>query len=175
MKKNLPKMAMQRPITVAMIVITVIGLGFITAKRTPVEFLPSLNLPFLAVFIPYPGATPEQVEQEITIPAEGEFRTLPSLNQLYSSSNGDGVFLTFLFDWGTDMPQALADVRDRIERVRLVLPDAASQIYVRHFSSDTLPVMAVFIDQNTVVRIRSPLTARVPLSGVAHKSACYVS
>jgi HAE1 family hydrophobic/amphiphilic exporter-1 len=143
MKTNLPKLAMQRPITVAMVVVTVIGLGIITARRTPVDFLPALDLPFLAVFIPYPGATPEQVEQEITIPAEGEFRTLSSLNQLYSQSSGDGATLMFLFDWGTDMPQALADVRDRIERVRLVLPDAASQIWVRHFSSDTLPVMQI--------------------------------
>ena len=145
---KLPKLAMQRPITVAMVVITVIGLGIITANRTPVDFLPALDLPFLAVFIPYPGATPEQVEQEITIPAEGEFRTLSNLNQLYSSSSGDGAFLTFLFDWGTDMPQALADVRDRIERMRLVLPDSATQIYVRHFSSDTLPVMQIGLSRD---------------------------
>ena len=51
---KLPKLAMQRPITVAMVVITVIGLGFITANRTPVDLLPALDLPFLAVFIPFP-------------------------------------------------------------------------------------------------------------------------
>lgn len=143
MKFSLPAWAMSRPIAVSMIVITFIGMGVIASIRTPVEFLPEMDLPFLGVFIPYPGGSPAQVEQEIAIPAEGEFRTIRNLKHLYTNSNDEGCFVSFLFEWGTYMPDALAEVRDRIERLRLVLPRDADRIFVRHFSSDTLPVMQI--------------------------------
>lgn len=140
---SLPEFAMKRPVTVTMIVITIIGLGVIAVRRTAVEFMPPMDLPFLGAFIPYVGATPAQVEQEIAIPAEGEFRTLPNLDQLYTNSSGDGCFISMNFDWGTDMSEALADVRDRMERLRLVLPESADRVFVRHFKLETMPVMVL--------------------------------
>src|SRR5690606_11889663 len=93
-------------------------------------------------FVPYVGATPAQVEQEIAIPAEGEFRTIPGVRQLYTNSSGDGCFISLNFEWGTDMSRALADVRDRMERLRLVLPEGADRVFVRHFKLETIPVMS---------------------------------
>lgn len=140
---SLPEFAMKRPVTITMAVITVIGFGLIAAQRTAVEFMPPMDLPFLGAFIPYVGATPAQVEQEIAIPAEGEFRTLPNLRQMYTNSSGDGCFISLNFEWGTDMTQALADVRDRMERLRLVLPESADRVFVRHFKLETVPVMSI--------------------------------
>ena len=119
-RRSLPELAMSRPVTVSMLLITLIGLGAIAAQRTAVEFMPPMDLPFLGAFIPYLGATPAQVEQEIAIPAEGQFRTLPNLREMYTSSSGDGCFISLNFEWGTDMTDALSEVRDRMERLRLV-------------------------------------------------------
>lgn len=141
MRFSLPDLAIRRPITVVMLVVTCIGLGVIAARRVSVEFMPPMDLPFLGAFVPYFGATPEQVEQEIAIPAEGEFRTLPSLRRLRTSSSEQGCFIGMRFEWGTDMGEALAEVRDRMERLRLVLPDNVDRIYVRHFSLETIPIM----------------------------------
>ncbi len=133
---------MKHPVTVSMLVITVIGFGAIALRRTPVEFMPPMDLPFLGAFVPYIGATPAQVEQEIAIPAEGEFRTIPGVRRLYTNSSGDGCFISLNFEWGTDMSRALADVRDRMERLRLVLPEGADRVFVRHFKLETIPVMS---------------------------------
>ena len=132
---------MKRPVTITMLLITLIGLGVIAAQRTSVEFMPPMDLPFLGAFVPYFGATPAQVEQEIAIPAEGQFRTLPNLQQMYTNSSSDGCFISLNFDWGTNMTDALAEVRDRMERLRLVLPEDADRVFVRHFSLETIPVM----------------------------------
>lgn len=126
-----------------MLVITLICFGVLTAQRTAVTFMPPLDLPFLGAFIPYPGATPAQVEQEIAIPAEGEFGTLPSLRQIYTNSSSDGCFVSLNFESGTDMTTALGEVRDRIERLRMVLPEESDQIFVRHFSLESIPIMQV--------------------------------
>jgi len=140
---SLPRFAMRRPVTVTMLALTVIGLGAIAVRRTAVEFMPPMDLPFLGAFVPYAGATPAQVEQEIAIPAEGEFQTLPNLRQLYTNSSSDGAFISLNFEWGTNMTEALADVRDRMERLRLVLPEDADRVFVRHFKLETFPVLSV--------------------------------
>lgn len=164
---------MKRPITVTMLVITVICLGIIAGARIPLDFMPPIELPFLGVFIPYPGATPAQVEQEIAIPAEGEFRTLSKLRRLYSNSSGDGCFLHFMFEDGVNITDVLADVRDRIERLRLDLPDEVDRVFIRHFSSDQLPVMEIGLNRPGDERefahlVRTTLVPRLQrLEGVA--------
>jgi HAE1 family hydrophobic/amphiphilic exporter-1 len=142
MKFSLPRFAINRPVTISMLFITLLGFGGLAAVRIPVEFMPPMDLPFLGVFIPYPGATPAQVEQEIAIPAEGEFKTLPSLSQVYTNSNDGGCFVSLEFDWGMDMTDALAEVRDRIEQLRLTLPTEADRIFMRHFSLESIPIMS---------------------------------
>jgi len=143
MKRSLPALALARPVTVTMLLITLIGFGAITAVRIPIEFMPPMDLPFLGAFIPYPNATPAQVEQEIAIPAEGEFRTLPNLAEMYTNSSSDGTFISMRFEWGTNMTEAIAEVRDRIERLRLVMPEGADKIFMRHFSLESIPIMQV--------------------------------
>ena len=143
MKRSLPALALRRPVGVIMLVLCVMALGLIAVNRTPVEFLPPMDLPFLGAFIPYIGATPEQVEREIAIPAEGLFRTLPHLRRGRTTSDANGCFISLFFEWGTDMTDSLAEVRDRMERLRGELPEDAERIYVRHFSLDTIPVMQI--------------------------------
>lgn len=138
---NLPDFSMRHPVTVSMAVVTVIGFGLIALQRTSVEFMPPMDFPFLGAFIPYPGATPAQVEQEIAIPAEGEFQTISGLKHMFSNSSSEGCFIGVEFDWGVDMSQALADMRDRIERLRLVMPESADRIFVRHFKLESVPVL----------------------------------
>ena len=145
MKRSLPSIAMTRPIAVTMMVVTLIALGAIAGKRLSLEFLPAMEFPFLGCYIAYPGATPAQVEQEVAILAEGEFRTLRNLKNLYSYSNDGGCFIHFQFEFGTNMAEAQAEVRDRIERLRLELPPEADRVYMRYFDSDSMPIMEMGI------------------------------
>lgn len=143
MKSTLPEFAIRRPITVSMVVITVVGLGLIALDRTPIEFLPDLDTPFIGCYISYPGAIPSQVEQEVAIPAEGEFRTIPGMKQIFTHSSSSGCYVGMLFSWDADMADATAEVRDRIERLKLVLPQEIDQIFINRQSADSLPIMVV--------------------------------
>ncbi len=181
---SLPEFAMKHPVTISMIVLSVTGFGLISLQRTPAEFMPPMELPYLGAFIPYFGATPAQVEQEIAIPAEGEFQTLPGLRHMGTHSSGDGCFIELEFDGDIDMTQALADVRDRIERLRLVLPESADRIFVRHFKLESFPVLMIglssrgdydrfvdLVDRDLVPKIqRIEGVAEVELMGYDEKS-----
>lgn len=141
MKMGLPSLAIRRPITVLMVVITLLGLGGIAWSRIPLAFLPKMDFPFIICWIPYPGATPEQVENEVAIPAEGEFRTITQLKRISTTSDNEGCFIRMSFDFAADMDLASAEVRDRMERLKLRLPDGVDRLYLHRWSSDSFPIV----------------------------------
>lgn len=138
---SLPELSIRRPVTVIMLAISALCIGVIAFVRIPVEFMPKMELPFIGCFIPYPGATPEQVEAEVAIPAEGQFRTISHVRRITTTSNTNGCMVRILFDWDADMTVATADIRDRMERLKLELPDEIDRLMLRKFSSDSMPVM----------------------------------
>lgn len=138
---SLPELSVNRPVTVIMLAISALGIGMISLYRIPIEFMPKMELPFIGCFIPYPGATPEQVEAEVAIPAEGQFRTIPQVSRITTSSDTNGCMVRILFDMDADMTNATSDMRDRMERLKLELPDEIDRLMLRKFSSDSMPVM----------------------------------
>jgi len=140
---SLPTIALNRRVTVLMGLVTVIALGVIALQLIPMELIMKLEFPVIYVWIPYPGATPAQIEAEVAIPAEGEFRTIPALKQIFTNCNAAGCHISMRFDWDTDLAGAAADVRDRIERMRLRMPEGVERIFLRRSSSETWPVISL--------------------------------
>jgi len=173
-KLSLPDFALRRPVTVLMLSISFVGLGAIAWYQIPLKFLPRVEDPFIGCQIIYPGATPEQVEQQLAIPAEGEFRTIPGLKHIRSQSGSNGVFVAMIFEPETDMGTASADVRDRMERLKLELPPEVDRMIIHRSQSDALPVMFVGLFQDGDLRefvnrledLLQPALARV--DGVAN-------
>ncbi len=125
-----------------MLLATLVGVGIIACYRMPLKFLPEMDFPFIGCFIPYPGATPQQVEREIAIPAEGEFRTISGMKRVWSSSTGEGCRINMRFESNTNMATASAEVRDRIERLKLTLPKDVDRILLFRHNSNSIPIMA---------------------------------
>jgi len=151
MKKiSLPAIAVNHPITTLMLVTTLIGLGIISWRRLPIEFMIRQDFPMLHCYIPYPGAAPKQVENEVAIPAEGEFLTIPNLKNVTAYSNSGGCSILMQFDWETDMSTATADLRDRVERLKLELPQEIDYVFLRKFGSQDWPILvfALFQQEN---------------------------
>lgn len=103
MKLSLPTLAVRRPITTAMLLISVLVFGGIAAQRLPLAYLPELDVPFIGVRIPYPDSNPAQVEREIAKPVEEVLSTLSGIKKLRSSSDADGAWVQLRFDWGEDL------------------------------------------------------------------------
>lgn len=173
MRIPLPDISIARPVTVIMIAISLLVLGYISWNRIPLKFLPKVDRPYIGCFIPYPGGSPEQVEQQIAIPVEGEFRTIPGLRSISSTSSQNGCMVNLWFDLDTDMTVATADVRDRIERLKLILPQEVEKVVLQRFSSESIPVIAIGLfkaenEEDYVYLVRTSLVPRLKrLEGVA--------
>jgi HAE1 family hydrophobic/amphiphilic exporter-1 len=143
-----------------MVLLSVLILGGIAFYKTPLEFIMRIDVPFLWCYIPYPGATPQQVEQEVAVLAEGEFKTLRGLERVTTQSHNGGCNIALRFGWDADMGLATAELRDRIERLKLDLPQEIDRIFIRRFSTNQEPVLrfALFRDRDQDDLARSART-----------------
>jgi hydrophobic/amphiphilic exporter-1 (mainly G- bacteria), HAE1 family len=143
MKFTLPGFAIHRPITVIMLSLTMLGLGGIAWYRLPLNFLPRAESPFVLCIFPYPGAGPAQVEQQIAIPVEGEFRTIPGLSRIETISGSNNCKVAMLFSLDTQMSTVTGEIRDRIERLKLELPAEVDRVVMQRFNVDSFPIMVI--------------------------------
>ncbi|MBN2307574.1 MAG: efflux RND transporter permease subunit, partial [Candidatus Hydrogenedentes bacterium] len=173
MKRSLPTYALKHPVTVCTVIVALAVVAVIAWHLIQVELMISIDFMIVRCFIPYYGATPEQVESEVTIPAEGKFRTVPDLKRIASYSSGGGCSIEMIFDWDAEMSEILAEVRDRIERIKLVLPAEIDRLFLSRSNSLTQAMMSFTVfsegDQNELAQwARTRLHPRLMrLDGVA--------
>ena len=170
---SLPGFSIRHPVSILMVLVAVAGVGLIACFRMPLKFLPEMDLPYITCYLSYPGATPEQVEREVAVPAEGEFTTISHLQRISSNSNSSGCQVSMSFTSGTNMATATAEVRDRIERLKLDLPKEIDRVMLMRHSSNSMPILAVGLfmkgdEKEFVHLVRTVIEPRLSrLEGVA--------
>jgi HAE1 family hydrophobic/amphiphilic exporter-1 len=132
---SIPRIAIQRPVTMFMLSAVVVLLGAISLTRLPVDLMPEFALPTISVTVGYPGVGPLEIEQLITRPIEQAVSAVAGLEQVTSSSQEGRSQVRLNFSWDTDMSEALDEVRTRIDRVRGRMPEDAEQIQI--FKADS--------------------------------------
>jgi len=150
-ERALPNFSLNRPVTVTMILIAVLVIGFVAYTRIKLDLFPSgFSPPFLGVYVPYSDSNPKEVEEQIVKPMEGELKTVKNLKRLFSNSMTRGVWFWMEFSQGTNMDLAYAQVTDRVERSRPLIPDEIEHIFIRRFRENDEPIiyMGVSYEEN---------------------------
>lgn len=127
---TLPEIAIRRPVTTLMVLVSIVVLGLVALARLPLAFMPDIVEPELFVHLPYENASPEQVERMIVRPVEDAVGGVKGLQSMWSNCGTDGGRIRLEFDWATDMQMARVEVRERIDRIRGDLPEDLGDIQV---------------------------------------------
>ena len=127
---NLPEIAIRRPVTIMMVLVSIVALGLVALTRLPLAFMPDITEPELFVNLPYNNASPEQVEQMIVRPVEDVLGGVKGLQSIWSRSGSDGGRVRLSFSWDSDMHLARVEVWERIDRIRGDLPEDMGDIMV---------------------------------------------
>ena len=138
---NLPEFSVRRPVFISMMACVVLILGGVALKYLPVDLMPEITYPVVQVSTTYDDASPEEVEELITRPIEQGISAVPGVKIISSTSGEESSNVTVEFDWGTDLDAAVADVRDRLDRVMRSLPDDVDRPVIRKFDSANFPIM----------------------------------
>ncbi len=137
-----------------MLFLTLIGTGFLSYSKLPLTLLPpGLQDSSLSINLPYPGAGPKEVEDQLTRPVEEQLRTIPGIKNVFSVSRENRASIDIEFGNETNMDVAYGEVRDRIERIRSTLPPEMDRYNIWRWNSNTdMPVMWIGIqyDQEAV-------------------------
>jgi hydrophobic/amphiphilic exporter-1 (mainly G- bacteria), HAE1 family len=142
---SLPKLAIGRPVAVAMFFLAITFLGIISFTRLPVDLLPDVAYPRLVIYTTNPETAPAEVERFITEPIEQAVARVPGVEQIESVSR-EGVSMVVLrFAWGTDMDFAALNVRERVDGLRGALPERAQRPVVLRTDPRSEPIMAISV------------------------------
>jgi HAE1 family hydrophobic/amphiphilic exporter-1 len=123
-------------------------IGGLSTRLIPLELFPAFDVPVLWVNIPYPGSTPEEVERQITRPAEEALATLTDVKRMTSTSSPNQGSLQLEFAFGTDTNLKAIEVREKLDGVRDQFPRDVQRIFVGQFSTSDMPILQVRISSD---------------------------
>jgi HAE1 family hydrophobic/amphiphilic exporter-1 len=143
---SIPRLAIERPVTMFMISAVVTLLGLISLTRLPVDLMPEFEQPTLNVRTSYPGVGPLEMEELITRPLEQAVSAVPGIVRVTSESSEGNSRVQLNFEWGSDLSEAADEVRTRVDRMRGRLPEDADPPTIFKFDSNQLPVAQIGIE-----------------------------
>ena len=119
---NFARFAVTRPVAVTMRIAALVLLGAICVTRLPIDLLPKVSLPTVAVVTNWPNVAPEEIETQVTRPIEEAVSSVPGLYQVSSSTTEGSSVVRVQFQWGYDIGQGAVDVLQLVERARQNFP-----------------------------------------------------
>ena len=129
----------RRPVAVIMVFLAALVFGFFSYGRLPVTLMPELSYPTLTVRTEYPGAAPEEVENDISRPIEETLGVVGGLRKISSISRAGISDVVLELSWDADVSDATQDVLERLDQV--FLPDSAERPLILHYDPSLDPVM----------------------------------
>ena len=142
---GLTRLAIRRPLATIMVFLAFILLGQQAYTRLRVDRFPAINFPVVSVSIGWPGASPEDIEQSIIVPAENAVSGVSGVQRIDSTAQEGNARINVWFVEGTDVDQALIDVQRRLAGIARQLPIDATQPTVAKFDPQALPILNVVL------------------------------
>ena len=133
--------AVNNPVTTGLLFLAFAILGVFALTRLPVDNFPDVESNVIMVMSSYPGASAEDVENNLTKLLENSLNGVSDLKNITSNSRENISVLTLEFEYGTDIDEATNDVRDKLDMISQQLPDGASLPFLFKFSVDDMPIM----------------------------------
>ncbi len=143
---SIPRLAIERPVTMFMLSGVIILIGALSLMRLPVDLMPDISLPSITVRVGYPGVGPLEIEELVTRPLEQALSAVAGLERIESNSQEGSSRVTLNFAWGTELNEAADDVRNRLDRVRARFPEEAEAPIMFKFDANTFPIMGVGVE-----------------------------
>ena len=142
------KYSVKKPFTILVAVIAVLVLGYVTVTEMTMDLLPQMNLPYMMVITPYPGASPERVESEVTEPIENALGTITGVKNVLSVSSENYGMVQLEFEDGTNMDSAMVKVSSALDQVTAGMSESVGTPNILEISMDMIATMYVAVEHD---------------------------
>src|SRR3954471_13532187 len=135
------RVAINHPVFATMVMVALSVLGIFSYQRLRVEAMPEIQFPFVSIYVVYPGASPEQMENDVAKPIENAVNQVAGVKRLLSASY-EGFGWTWIeFRLGVDQDRVTQDVRDKVAQIRSTFPrDVKDPVVSRGGDENDAPV-----------------------------------
>ncbi len=140
---NLATFAVSRPVTISMFFLGLAMMGLFAGSRLALEEFPEMEIPFVGIGIPYPNATPEEVEENLAKPVEEALSLMSGVQQINTSSYQGYLWVSVLLDFTMDIAGKGIEAKDLIENTRNRLPESVRYIELRQADPNAQPMLNV--------------------------------
>lgn len=146
---KLADVSIRRPVFATMMMAALVVFGVVLYLRLNVDLYPEVDFPIVTVTVPYPGADPGTMEEQVADPLEEEINSLSGIRSLRSTSLESVTQVFVEFDLDKDLDTATQDVRDRVSAVQPDLPDGAEAPIVEKLDLGAAPIMRLAVSGST--------------------------
>src|SRR5881394_3036461 len=143
--QKLAEICVRRPVFATMLILSLTVVGLFSFRSLGVDLFPKIDLPTITVTVVNPGASPQEIETEITDKVEGAVNTISGIDELRSTSleGVSQVFITFVLEKNADV--AAQEVRNKIDLIVNDLPETAEVPIVQKLDTDATPVLRLAV------------------------------
>ncbi|HEY9281954.1 MAG TPA: efflux RND transporter permease subunit, partial [Pyrinomonadaceae bacterium] len=143
--QKLAEICVRRPVFATMIILSLTVVGLFSFFSLGVDLFPKIDFPTITITIVNPGASPREIETEVTDKIESAVNTISGIDELRSTSveGVSQVFVQFLLDKDADV--AAQEVRDKINLVVGDLPETAEDPIIQKIDTDAAPVLRIVV------------------------------
>ena len=150
--RTLADICIRRPVFASMLILALVVVGAAAYTKLGVDRLPSVDLPTVSVRTFLPGASPEEMETEVSQKIEEVVNTVEGVEELRSIS-GDGTsFVIATFSLNRNIDTAAQDVRDRVATVVRDLPEDTDPPIISKFDNDSQPIITLALSGDRTIR-----------------------
>lgn len=135
------KTAIDKPISTTLIFVAVIVIGLFCLAKLPIDNFPEMEPPYISVMTSYAGANASEIETNVTKILENGLNSVDGLKEITSSSKDYMSLVTLEFEWGSNMDEAVNDIRSAIDMVYDNLPDGVSRPLIFKFNTSSFPII----------------------------------
>ncbi|MEY2854805.1 MAG: hypothetical protein RL030_1937 [Pseudomonadota bacterium] len=147
---NFVTWSIRNPIPVIMLFITLVIGGIVSFPKLGVQNQPDIAFPFVIVSVGYGGVPPSQMETEITRKVEDAVSTIVGIENINSTVTTGSSQTIIEFQFGSDLSQAMDDVRDAVTRIRPDLPQDASEPNIQRATTAGNAVLTFAVDSDSL-------------------------
>ncbi|HTA93051.1 MAG TPA: efflux RND transporter permease subunit [Polyangiaceae bacterium] len=138
---NISAIAIRRPVFTVMVTVAMLVLGFVGFTRLGTDLFPDVTFPAVAVTVPYPGASPAEVENLVTKPLEDAVVSLNGIDRVRTFSREGTAQMIVMFNLGVEINEAATEVRERISQARYKFPTETKEPIVNRFDVTASPIL----------------------------------
>ncbi|MDO5292971.1 MAG: efflux RND transporter permease subunit [bacterium] len=140
------KFSVKKPYTVLVGVVLVIVLGIVSLTRMTTDLLPDMDMPYAIVMTTYAGASPEEVEKEVTAPIEGAMATTSNIKSVSSTSYDNYSVVILEYEQTANMDSVLIEMQQKLDQLKGNWKDTVGAPMIMQLDPDMMPVMVASAD-----------------------------